>query len=80
VTTELPVETEVGDDGTVTVPPPIRRELDIEPGDVLRWNTDESCGLSVEVVRQREGAFDGFDPVDAGETNAVEAERDFGSE
>jgi hypothetical protein len=25
-------------------------------------------------------SFDGFDPVDAGETNAVEAERDFGSE
>ncbi|WP_275690792.1 hypothetical protein [Halorubellus sp. JP-L1] len=28
----------------------------------------------------REGVFDDFDPVDVGETNAVAAERDFGTE
>lgn len=73
-------ETEVGSDGVVTLPSPLRDRLGIEPGDVLRWNTDESGTVSVEVVQQREGVFDDFEPVDAGETDAVEVEREFGSE
>ena len=40
---------------------PLRRRLDIEPGDKLRWDTDEEGNLSVEIVRQRYGAFDGDD-------------------
>jgi len=75
-----PEETKVSDRGMVTIPAELRRELDIEAGDKLRWTVDESGSLSVEVVHQREGVFDDFEPVDAGETNAVEAERDFGAE
>jgi len=42
----------------VTIPADLRRRLDIEPGDKLRWNTDEEGNLSVEVVKQRYGAFE----------------------
>ncbi len=55
---EVPVETTVGDDGVVTIPAPVRRRLDIEPGDKLRWDVDEEGDLSVEVCRQRYGAFE----------------------
>ncbi|WP_418284129.1 AbrB/MazE/SpoVT family DNA-binding domain-containing protein [Halorubrum sp. DTA46] len=51
-------ETTVSDRGMVTIPAELRRRLDIEPGDKLRWNTDEAGTLSVEVVKQRYGAFD----------------------
>ena len=44
------------------------------------WTVDEEGTLAVEVVRQREGVFDDFDPVDTGETNAVDAETDFSAE
>jgi hypothetical protein len=33
----------------------------------------------VQVVQQREGVFDDFEPVDAGTTDAVAAEDEFGS-
>jgi len=75
-----PEETKVSDRGMVTIPADLRRRLDIEPGDKLRWTTDEGGDLSVEIVHQREGVFDDFEPVDAGATNAVEAESEFGSE
>ncbi|AGB15594.1 looped-hinge helix DNA binding domain, AbrB family [Halovivax ruber XH-70] len=75
-----PEETKVSDRGMVTIPATLRQRLDIEPGDKLRWNTNESGALSVEVVHQREGVFDDFEPVDVGQTNAVEAEGEFGSE
>jgi AbrB family looped-hinge helix DNA binding protein len=72
-------ETTVSDRGMVTIPADIRRRLDIDAGDKLRWTTDDG-ELYIEVVRQREGVFDDFEPVDAGETNAVDAEREFGAE
>jgi AbrB family looped-hinge helix DNA binding protein len=72
-------ETEVNDRGDVAIPPDVRRELDIGSGDKLRWTVSDG-ELTVEVVRQHEGVFDDFEPVDVGETNAVEAEREFGSE
>ena len=58
-------ETKVSDSGVVTVPADIRRRLDIEPGDKLRWNTDDG-NLTVEVVRERYGAFEDFEPVPMG--------------
>ena len=73
-------ETRVSDRGMVTIPADLRRRLDIEPGDKLRWTLNEEGDLSVEIVHQREGVFDDFEPVDAGETNAVEAESEFGGE
>jgi AbrB family looped-hinge helix DNA binding protein len=79
-TQDAPEETTVSDRGMVTIPADIRRQLDIGPGDKLRWDVDEEGHLTVAVIRQREGVFDDFEPVDAGETDAVEAEREFGAE
>ena len=59
-------ETKVSDRGMVTIPASVRRRLDIEAGDKLRWETDEDGNLSVEVVKQRYGAFDDFEPVPMG--------------
>ena len=56
---EAPAETTVSDRGMVTIPAALRRRLDIESGDKLRWTTDDEGDLSVEVVKQRYGAFDG---------------------
>ncbi|WP_435186432.1 AbrB/MazE/SpoVT family DNA-binding domain-containing protein [Halobellus sp. EA9] len=63
---ETPQETKVSDRGMVTIPADLRQRLDIEPGDKLRWKTDEEGNLSVEVVKQRYGAFDDFEPVSMG--------------
>jgi len=57
-TQETPEETKVSDSGVVTVPASIRRRLDIEAGDKLRWNTDEDGNLTVDIVRERYGAFE----------------------
>ena len=61
-----PEETKVSDHGMVTIPASLRRRLDIEAGDKLRWDTDEEGNLSVEIVKQRYGAFDDFEPVPMG--------------
>jgi AbrB family looped-hinge helix DNA binding protein len=65
-TDDAPEETKVSDRGMVTIPASLRRRLDIEPGDRLRWEADEDGNLSVEVVKQRYGAFDDFEPVSMG--------------
>jgi len=57
-TEEAPEETKVSDRGMVTIPASLRRRLDIEAGDKLRWDLDDEGTLSVEVVRQRYGAFE----------------------
>lgn len=54
-------ETKVSDRGMVTIPASLRRRLDIEAGDKLRWDVDEDDNLQVEVVKQRYGAFDDFE-------------------
>lgn len=77
---EGPEETKVSDRGMVTIPAALRRRLGIEAGDKLRWYADDDGNLSVEVIHQREGVFDDFEPVDAGETDAVEAESEFGAQ
>jgi len=65
-TEDAPEETTVSDRGMVTIPAALRRRLDIEPGDKLRWETDESGNLTVEVLKRRYGAFDDFEPVSMG--------------
>jgi len=60
-TREIPAESKIGERGTVTIPVNLRRQLDLEPGDKLRWNTDEEGNISVEVVKQRYGAFEDDD-------------------
>jgi AbrB family looped-hinge helix DNA binding protein len=63
---DTPAETKVNGRGMVTIPASLRRQLDIEAGDKLQWDTDEEGNLSVEVVKQRYGAFDDFEPVSMG--------------
>jgi AbrB family looped-hinge helix DNA binding protein len=59
-------ETKVSERGMVTIPAEIRRRLDIDSGDKIRWTVDESGDLSVEVIKQEYGAFDDFEPVPMG--------------
>ena len=61
-----PEETKVSDRGMVTIPAALRRRLDIEAGDKLRWDIDKDGNLSVEVIKQRYGAFDDFESVSMG--------------
>ncbi|MEM4782411.1 MAG: AbrB/MazE/SpoVT family DNA-binding domain-containing protein [Halalkalicoccus sp.] len=56
--TDHPEETAVSERGMVTIPASLRRRLDIESGDKLRWEIGEGGDLSVELVRQRYGAFE----------------------
>lgn len=64
--------TTINDHYSVTVPAAIRRRLDVQPGDKLDWRVTDDGDLTVEVVKQRRGAFDGFEAVDMGATNAAE--------
>jgi len=70
-TEEASDETTVNDRYAVTVPAPIREQLDVEPGDKIRWAVTDEGELTVEVIKQQYGVFDDFQPVDAGETHAA---------
>ena len=63
---DAPQETTVSDSGMITIPAALRQRLDITAGDKLRWDIDQEGNLSVEVVKQRYGAFDDFEPVSMG--------------
>jgi len=43
------------------IPVHIRRELDIDDGDRLRWRIEDDGTLRVRVVQRRSGTFDDFD-------------------
>ncbi|WP_254861621.1 AbrB/MazE/SpoVT family DNA-binding domain-containing protein [Halovivax gelatinilyticus] len=43
------------------IPARIRRELDIDDGDQLRWEIEDSGTIRVEVVQLRTGTFTDFD-------------------
>lgn len=68
MTTEdlTPTETKVTESGMVPIPPEIRNRVDIQSGDKLRWKVDKQCGLTVEVIPHRYGAFDDFEAVSMG--------------
>ncbi len=67
-------ETTVNESYAVTIPATVREDLDLEPGDRLRWDVDENGRLVAEIVRERHGAFSDLEPIDIGEeTDAVEA-------
>ncbi|HKJ58697.1 MAG TPA: AbrB/MazE/SpoVT family DNA-binding domain-containing protein, partial [Halobacteriales archaeon] len=55
-----------------TIPSAIRSRLDIQPGDKVRWAVAADDSLEIEVVKQRRGVFEGFEPIDLGPTNAAE--------
>jgi len=53
-----------------SIPAAIREQVDIEDGDKLRWYWKDG-DLSVEVIRQRSGVFEGFDGFD-GESESID--------
>lgn len=70
---EVEDETTVNDSYSITVPAAVRREAGVEAGDKLRWRVDEDGTLSIELVKQRYGAFSRLEPADIDEqTDAAE--------
>jgi len=65
-------ETTVNERYGVTIPSAIRSRLDIQPGDKVRWAIGADDSLEIEVVKQRRGVFEDFEPIDLGPTNAAE--------
>ncbi|GGL68161.1 AbrB/MazE/SpoVT family DNA-binding domain-containing protein [Halocalculus aciditolerans] len=60
----------------VNIPGRIRRELDIDDGDRLRWQIEDDGVLRVCVVQQRSGTFSDFDGYDGDGDTDVETEHD----
>lgn len=58
------------------IPDRIRRELDTDDGDRLRWHLGDVGSVRVEVVQQRAGTFAEFDGYDGDETTDVTSEHD----
>lgn len=56
-----------------SIPASIRERADIEDGDRVRWRWHDG-ELSVEVVRQRTGVFEGFNGFD-GESGGLDHDR-----
>ncbi|WP_049895563.1 AbrB/MazE/SpoVT family DNA-binding domain-containing protein [Halopiger xanaduensis] len=58
------------------IPSRIRRELDIDDGDQLRWRLEDDGSARVEVVRQKSGTFAEFDGYDGTEATDVTTDHD----
>ncbi|ELZ51892.1 hypothetical protein C465_02246 [Halorubrum distributum JCM 9100] len=58
------------------IPAHIRREMDIDDGDTLRWRIEDDGTLRVRVVQQRSGTFGEFDGYDGDRETDVETEHD----
>jgi len=58
------------------IPARIRRELDIDDGDQLRWHLEADGSVRVEVVQQQAGTFAEFDGYDGEATTNVVDEHD----
>lgn len=65
-------ESTITENYAATIPAGIREDLDLEPGDRLHWSVDEEGRLVAEIVRERYGKFADLEPIDMGETDAVE--------
>jgi bifunctional DNA-binding transcriptional regulator/antitoxin component of YhaV-PrlF toxin-antitoxin module len=58
------------------IPAHIRRELDIDDGDTLRWQIEDDGTLRVQVVQQRSGTFSDFEGYDGDQETAVTNDHD----
>ncbi|MFB6269123.1 MAG: AbrB/MazE/SpoVT family DNA-binding domain-containing protein [Halobacterium sp.] len=58
------------------IPARIRRRLDIDDGDRLRWTVEDDGTVRVEVVQQRSGTFSGFQGYDGDEETDAVSEHD----
>lgn len=68
-------ESEVSGNQT-NIPARIRRELDIDDGDKLRWQIEDDGTLRVQVIQQRSGTFSEFNGYDGDEETDVTTEHD----
>lgn len=59
-----------------TIPTRIRRELDIEDGDYLRWHLEDDGTVRVQAIQQRTGTFATFDGYDGEEATDMTADHD----
>lgn len=58
------------------IPARIRRALDIDDGDQLRWYLEDDGSVRVQVVHQRTGTFSEFEGYDGDEPTDVTTEHD----
>jgi len=58
------------------IPARIRRELDIDDGDQLRWHLEDDGSIRVHVIQQQTGTFADFDGYE--ETTDVTSDHDGG--
>lgn len=58
------------------IPARIRRELDIDDGDTLRWHIEDDGTLRVKVVQQRSGTFSDFAGYDGDQETTVTSDHD----
>lgn len=58
------------------IPARIRRELDIDDGDKLRWHIEDDGTLRVQVVQQRNGTFSDFDGYEGDQETEVTTDHD----
>ncbi|AUX08959.1 hypothetical protein AArcSl_1328 [Halalkaliarchaeum desulfuricum] len=58
------------------IPARIRRELDIDDGDKLRWYIEDDGTLRVQLIQQRSGTFSDFDGYDGAEATEVRDHHD----
>ena len=58
------------------IPARIRRELDIDDGDHLRWHIEDDGSVRVRVVRQEEGTFAEFHGYEGETDTDVTADHD----
>ncbi|ERH12210.1 MAG: SpoVT / AbrB like domain protein [halophilic archaeon J07HB67] len=59
-------ESQVGEDGTVSVPDSVRETADVRPGDTVRWRVDDDGTVSVEIVRETTGVFSELETLSTG--------------
>ena len=58
------------------IPARIRRELNINDGDKLRWHIEDDGTLLVRVVQQRSDTFSGFEGYDGNRETDVTSDHD----
>jgi bifunctional DNA-binding transcriptional regulator/antitoxin component of YhaV-PrlF toxin-antitoxin module len=58
------------------IPARIRRALNIDDGDQLRWQLEDDGSARGEFVRQQSGTFADFEGYDGAETTDVTADHD----
>lgn len=58
------------------IPARIRRELDIDDGDRLRWRIETDGSVRVDIIQQRSGTFADFDGYDGDVDTDVTTDHD----